>query len=66
MEPRHHKGAESTSPRHGLRHRVRITVPRLSRRRGDTSLGLWQQSLAPARNAFADKLRECTSASFAC
>ena len=31
MEPRHHKGAESTSPRHGLRHRVRITVPRLSR-----------------------------------
>ena len=31
MEPRHHKGAESTSPRHGLRHCVRITVPRLSR-----------------------------------
>ena len=35
-------------------------------KRGDTSLGLWQQSLAPARNAFAVKLRECTSASFAC
>jgi Na+:H+ antiporter, NhaA family len=31
MEPRHQKGAESTSKRHGLRHRVRTTVPRLSR-----------------------------------
>lgn len=31
MEPRHQKGAGSTSKRRGLRHRVRTTVPRLSR-----------------------------------
>ena len=31
MEPRHEKDAGSTSRRHGLRHHVRTTVPRLSR-----------------------------------
>jgi hypothetical protein len=31
MAPRHQKGAGSTSKRQGLRHRVRTTVPRLSR-----------------------------------
>jgi len=31
MEPRHQKSTGATSPRRGLRHRVRTTVPRLSR-----------------------------------